>query len=262
MKKVVLPLVIVVLSTLSLKSFAQSNENLIKNIIVGDIDGFINSLQPVFLFGEIGSGKSSIIAQYVLNRNSTDSVCIMIPVNYIKGKITSDFISLFDCINHFINSNILIQVSFFNFEFIINNRPITIVFDGLDELNIQEARYVVRHLEKLSKDYSDVTVIGTGRPIELQSVINFNDWNCLTTIELTESEVLEILINEAIVANVPSKNVLNDAKKRLDFLKSRNELSLLAKTPLVVCLLRDFLIEGVEEETLGTLMYKILLKIL
>lgn len=235
-------------------------ENLIKNIIVGDIDGFINNLQPVFLFGEIGSGKSSIIAQYVLNKNSTDSLCIMIPVNFIKGKITSDFISLFDCINHFINSNILIQVSFFNFEFIINNRPITIVFDGLDELNKQEARYVVRHLEKLSKDYSDVIIIGTGRPIELQSVINFNDWNCLTTIDLAESEVLEILINEAIVANVPSKNVLNDAIKRLDFLKSRNELSLLAKTPLVVCLLRDFLIEGVEEETLGTLMYKILLK--
>lgn len=235
-------------------------DNLIKNVIVGDIDSFINDVKPIFLFGEIGSGKSSIIAQYVIDKNNEDNLCLLIPVNSIKGKVTSDFISLFECINQFINSNILVQVAFFNFEFIINNRPVTIVLDGLDELNNHEARYVLRHLEKLNKDYSEITIIATGRPIELQSIINFNDWNCLTTIELTENEVLEILKNEAIAANIPEEHVTNDAIKRLDFLKSRNELSLLAKTPLVVCLLRDFLTERVEDETLGTLMYKVLLK--
>ncbi|MEM8522902.1 hypothetical protein, partial [Flavobacterium sp. PL12] len=235
-------------------------DNLIKNVIVGNIDSFINNLQPIFLFGEIGSGKSSIIAQYVIEKNNEEDLCLLIPVNFIKGRVTSDFISLFDCINHFINSNILIQDTFFNFDFIINNRAIIIVFDGLDELNNQEARYILRHLEKLNKDYSDIIIIATGRPIEMQSIINFNDWNCLTTIDLTENEVLEILINEAIATNIPLSDATNDAIKRLDFLKSRNELSLISKTPLVVCLLRDFLKEGVEEETLGTLMYKVLMK--
>ncbi len=54
----------------------------------------------------------------------------------------------------------------------------------MDWMNWQnnEVRYLIKHSEKLSRDYSDLVIIATGRPIELQSIINFNDWNCLTTI--------------------------------------------------------------------------------
>lgn len=239
----------------------ETNPELItKNVIVGEIKDFIGDLKPIFLFGEIGSGKSSIIANFVLEENKNDNLSILIPVNNIKGNISSDFSSLFLCINTFINSNITNKDPFFDFEFILNNRPVQIVFDGLDELANNEVRYLIKHLEKLSRDYSDLVVIATGRPIELQSIINFNDWNCLTTIDLTENEVFEILKNEAIANGLNEKDAIDDSKRRLEFLKSRSELSLLSKTPLVVCLIRSFLSENIYDETLGTLMYQILLK--
>lgn len=239
----------------------ETNPELItKNVIVGEIRDFIDDLKPTFLFGEIGSGKSSIIANFVLEENKNDNLSILIPVNNIKGKISSDFSSLFLCINTFINSNITNKDPFFDFEFILNNRPIQIIFDGLDELANNEVRYLIKHIEKLSRDYSDLIVIATGRPIELQSIINFNDWNCLTTIDLTEDEVFEILKNEAIANGFEVTEAIEDSKRRLEFLKSRSELALLSKTPLVVCLIRSFLSENLYEETLGTLMYQILLK--
>ncbi len=238
----------------------EKNPELItKNVIVGELGDFINDLKPVFLFGEIGSGKSSIIAQYTIQENDKDNLSILIPINYIKGRITSDFSSLFTCINTFINTNISNKDPFFDFEFIINNRPVKIIFDGLDELSNAEVRLLSKHLEKLSRDYSDLIVIATGRPMELQPIINFNDWNCLTTIDLNENEVFEILKNEAIVNGLAESEAIKDSKKRIEFLKSRSELSLLSKTPLVVCLVRNFLTEEIYDETLGTLMYKILL---
>lgn len=235
-------------------------ENLKRSATVGSIHSFIDSSQPTFLFGEIGSGKSSIIAQYVIDQNEAGSLSLMVPINFAKGKITSDFASLFDCINNFINSNILIQVPHFDLDFILSNRSCAIVFDGLDELNYSEARNLIRHLAKLSKEYDELSIIATGRPIELQALVRFNEWNCLTTVDLTENEIFEILKNEAIASGQNEENATTDASRRLNFLKSRNELCLLAKTPLIVCLLRDFLQEGVQDETLGTLMYKILSK--
>lgn len=239
----------------------QKNPKLLtENVIIGELNVFINDLKPVFLFGEIGSGKSSMIAQYALQENDEDNLSILIPVNYIKGKITPDFSSLFSCVDNFINSNISNKDPLFNFEFLINNRPVKLLFDGLDELGSAEAKYLIKHLKKIFNDYSDLIIVATGRPIELQSIINFNDWNCLTTIDLAENEVLEILQNEAIASGLESEIAKEDAIQRLEFLKSRSELSLLAKTPLVVCLIRNFLSENLYEETLGTLMYQILLK--
>ncbi|WP_209389844.1 T9SS-dependent M36 family metallopeptidase [Chryseobacterium sp. RR2-3-20] len=59
MKKVVLPLVIVVLSTLSLKSFAQSNENLIKNYISQNkIKEYKKSDLNEFVIDNVDSSKS------------------------------------------------------------------------------------------------------------------------------------------------------------------------------------------------------------
>ncbi len=234
--------------------------NLIKDVIVEDINSFIDDLKPTFLFGEIGSGKSSIVAQYAIEENKAGNLCILIPANSVKGSINVDFQTLFKCVNSFVNNNVSNKEPYFDFEFILYNRPITLVFDGIDELTGQEARYLLKHLEKINRDYSDLKIIATGRPVELQSIVRFNDWNCLTTIDLTELEVLNVLINEAIVEGLSTDEAAKDSAKRMEFLKSRSELSLLAKTPLVVCLLRDFLVENLEEETLGTLMYKILLK--
>jgi len=230
------------------------------DIIVGNLNDLVTDVKPTFLFGEIGSGKSSIAAQFALQQNSKDQVCLFIPANNIKGKITQDYKSLFNCIDHFIKHNIYIADAVLNFDFLIKNRSCIVVFDGLDELSLFEVKYLVRHLEKLSREQTDVTILATGRPLELRSIVHFNDWNCLTTIDLSDTEVVELLKNEAIAAGITGDAIDRDAQKRAAFLKGRKDLSVLARTPLTVCVLRDFLDEDTRAETLGSLMHKVLLK--
>lgn len=239
----------------------QSNYKETKNdVIIGDINSFVTGDKPNFLFGEIGSGKSSLVAQYAFEQNKTDKICLLIPINYVKGQITQDYKSLFYCVDSFIGSNILLGGELFKFEHLLLNVSTTIIFDGLDELNKTEVRNLTRHLEQLNQEESNVVVLASGRPLELQSVINFNHWNCLTTIDLNEDEILSILKNEALGVGLIDQEAKLDANNRLVFLKSRDELFAIAKTPLVICLLRDFLNAEIEEHSFGSLMYKVLTK--
>lgn len=234
-------------------------ENSKSDIILGTLNTFVSAVKPNFLFGEIGGGKSSLIAKYAVETNKSGVLCILIPVNYVKGKIDENYSSLYNCIDRFIESNIILG-GFFKIEFLLNNTSITIAFDGLDELSKFEARNLTRHLEQLNQEEKNVTVLASGRPLELQSIISFNNWNCLTTLDLTEKEILWVLKNEASCSGLAIKEALTDAEVRLEFLKSREELYAIAKTPLVICMIRDFLNADVDEHSLGSLMYKVLTK--
>lgn len=233
------------------------------DIIKGEIGSLIIPTKPNFLFGEIGSGKSSLISQFVIHQvREMERTFIFIPVIYLKGKITLSFEPFLTEITRFVNQNIVVGQNCFDFQMLIRSQQqATLVIDGLDELGIVDIKLILNHLQLIARNYENITVIVTGRPLELQQLVNFNDWNCLTTLELTENEIYQLLKNEALQNGIPNEDEAEiDTQRRLNFLYARKQLFSIAKTPLIVCLIREYLNESLEEESLGTLMYKIICK--
>jgi hypothetical protein len=228
-------------------------------VVIKEIGDFINNEQPTFLFGEIGSGKSTLLAHYFLN--DTEALNVFIPAGYIKGKVLTEMQSVKKLINDFVNDELNLVNRFFDLEIVLQTRQeLTIVFDGIDELDQKEAANLLRHLLSLANSFLNVRIIGSGRPIELQSLIYFNQWNCLTTLDLTEKEVRQILKNEAVAAGLTGEEIETDARKRYDILISNQDMSSNATTPLVVCMVRDYLDDTLSSKSLGEILYEVIQK--
>lgn len=80
-----------------------------QDVITGEIGSLINSSKPNFLFGEIGSGKSSLISQFVIDQTLLlERTVIFIPVSYLKGRITLDFEPFLAVVENFVNHNVML----------------------------------------------------------------------------------------------------------------------------------------------------------
>jgi hypothetical protein len=232
-----------------------------EEVIIGKIGNLINSDLPTFLFGEIGSGKSTLLAHYFHKAITEGSTPIFITSTYIRGKKVTSLEDFKSVINSFVNEELQLQSKFFELDLILKTqKELVLVLDGIDELDFVERKNVIRHLLSLSNKYINLRIVASGRPVELEGIVNFNQWNCLTTIDLGESEIRTILVNEAIVTNLSKKKAIADANKRLSILQGKQELYANVTTPLIVCLIRDFLVDGLELTTIGELFYKVVKK--
>lgn len=229
------------------------------DVIVKNLGDLINDVRPTFLFGEIGSGKSTLLAHYFLNENNDETLPIFIPATYLKGKVSTDLHTLKSVINDFVNEELVLKDKAFDLDAILlTKKEITLIVDGLDELDYQEAQKLISNLLNLSASILNIRVIASGRPIELEELVNFNQWNCLTTLDLVENEIKLLLKNEAIASGLEETEAGKDAKQRWQILKSKQELLSNATTPLIVCLIRDFLDENLSSKTLGDILYEVL----
>lgn len=229
------------------------------DVVVKCIGDLINDSRPTFLFGEIGSGKSTLLAHHFLNQLEGEILSIFIPSTYLKGKIPADLKSLKSIINEFVNDELNLESKGFDLDgFLLTKKELTLVADGLDEFDFEESKRLLTHLVNLSNGIVNIRVIASGRPIELQELVSFNQWNCLTTLDLTENEIKVILKNEAIAAGLDEPVAEKDALTRYEILKSKQELLANATTPLTVCLIRDFLDESLSSKTLGNILYEVL----
>lgn len=229
------------------------------DVVVKSLGDLINDSRPTFLFGEIGSGKSTLLAHYFLNELEGEILPIFIPSTYLKGKVPTDLKSLKSIINQFVNDELNIKSKGFDIDgFLLTKKELTLVVDGLDEFDFEESKRLLIHLVNLSNGIVNIRVIASGRPIELQELVSFNQWNCLTTLDLTENEIKVLLKNEAIAAGLAEPAAEKDALARWEILKSKQELLANATTPLTVCLIRDFLDENLNSKTLGDILYEVL----
>lgn len=227
-------------------------------VVIKELGDLINEEAPTFLFGEIGSGKSTLLAHYYLQELKNDVLPIFIPSTFLKGKITRDLQSFKALINEFVNNEINLEDKFFDLDTILfAKNELTLIIDGLDEFDKDEANKLLRHLLNISSSISNLRVIASGRPIELQELVNFNEWNCLTTLDLTEGELRQILTNEAIAVGMDKIEAEGDSSKRFKILSKKQELLSIATTPLIACLIRDFLDENIESKTLGDILYEV-----
>jgi len=102
-------------------------------------------------------------------------------------------------------------------------------------------------------------IIATGRPIELAG-LNYSNWQCLEMFPLTNQELNNILINEALAEGLNDSQAVEDSKNRIRFLNERPELLGVTTTPLSIRLIRPYLNEEIKNKSLGDLIYDIILE--
>lgn len=228
--------------------------------IEGNFDVLVNSDKPVFLFGELGSGKSTIVMQYLLSiiEKNNGEVPIFIPSSYLQNKELSTLENIINEINGFVNNELPLTDKFFDLNIVLKTeKEVLLIIDGLDELPIVQAKTLLSNIKRLKESNSKIRVIVTGRPVELEGILP-SGWTCLVNIPLNDNEIKEILCKESRNHEILEQDCKTDSETRFNYLKSRNELYSIAKTPLVLCSIWQDLNESIENKTLGDLLYQVL----
>lgn len=228
--------------------------------IEGNFESLVDSEKPIFLLGELGSGKSTIVARYLLSiiEKETGEIPVFIPTSYLQNKELKTIENLITEINRYVNHELPLIDKFFDLNIALKTeKEILLVIDGLDELPFSQAKYLLTNIKRLKESNSKLRVIVTGRPIELESAIP-TGWQCLVNIPLKDDEIKKILYNESINQGIPEPDCKKDTEIRFNYLKSRNELYSIAKTPIVLCTVWSDLNESIQNKTLGDLLYNVL----
>ncbi|KUJ59224.1 hypothetical protein AR687_24205 [Flavobacteriaceae bacterium CRH] len=243
-----------------LASHQANSEQIRPDSIQGSFSGFVQSRKPIFLFGDLGSGKSSIVAQYLLEVIGQESgiVPLFIPSSYLHQRNLSALENVKSAINDFVNNELQLVNKSFDLDTVFKTgKEIVLVIDGLDELEIRVARQLIVHLKSLKSASEFLRIIATGRPVELEGLVP-SGWHVLCTIALTEKEILSVLYNEAKNRKLSDAAAKRDSEQRFMFLQGRPELYAIADTPLIICSIRNSLNEGIGDKTLGDILYETL----
>lgn len=224
------------------------------------IDELVTVGNPTFLFGELGSGKSTLVSNYILElaEEMEGLIPLLIPARFFLDKNINSISDINSIISKFINDEVTPYKKGFNIEkTLLNKKEVVLVIDGFDELNKSLAQKLLFKTGRLAKDFARLRVIATGRPIELKG-LDYSEWQCLEMISLSSNEREEILFHEAIADGLETYEAKKDSKTRLKILVENNELNGIATTPLILRLLRPHLTKNARNKTLGDLLYDII----
>jgi hypothetical protein len=216
--------------------------------------------RPVFLFGELGSGKSTMIADYVRNTISKEpgTVPIFIPSSYLKGKPLRTMQDLTDRINAFVNEEMSFPDALFRLSHAFKvPKEILLVVDGVDELSRQEAQDLLAGLKALKDHHSTLRVIGSGRPLELDGILP-SRWLSYAILPLNEQDIGSIFTQEAIADGRSQTDAAQLVAEKIGLLKGRPELMAITTTPLVACSIYQDLDATIGNKTLGDIVRGIL----
>ena len=233
-----------------------------KQTVEGLFGVFVNAEKPVFLFGELGSGKSTIAANHVLSviEKDPEIVPLFIPSSYLQGKEFKDIESLSELFSRYANLELTLAEKFFDFDLLFKTgKEVLLVVDGVDELLRDKAQALIRLLKTLKENFSQLRVIATGRPLELQGIIP-SGWHTLATLPLKEEEIQMLLKQEALAKGLGQSEAEQDAEIRLNILNRRPELKAVAITPLVICSIQPDLNEALRDKSLGEIIYDVVLR--
>lgn len=227
---------------------------------VAPFDEMISSERPTFLFGDLGSGKSTLVGEYVidLSYKQPDLIPLLVPARFFADKPLKTLALLASSISDFVSEQIAPSVGRFDLQKALQEKnELTVVLDGVDELDRAVASQLLFQFEELTRQWAGLRVIATGRPVELMG-LNYNYWQCLEILPLTTAEKRQLLVNEAVADgnNLPQAEA--DAQERMRVLQEHSELLSIADTPLTIRLLHPALNEDAKQKSLGDLLYDLL----
>lgn len=223
----------------------------------------VRQSRRTLLFGDLGTGKSTLAAQLVVetvDRSST-SIAIFVPVKslQISGQFTQR--DLLNKIDEFIANEAWLKTPRFELNAALNQGiEVLIVLDGLDELERAVAARLLNRAATLVDNWPTIQVVSTARPIELLGV-SYADWKNLHTVALDDTAKIEFLQHESMADGVSTDQAHEKATTLLHSLKEMTALDSIANSPLVLRLLYPRLstIQPNTTITLGQLLYDLLI---
>ena len=219
------------------------------------------------LLGDLGSGKSTISAGYVVDyQNMTPgSLAVYIPAKSIPistdssmpWRTTRDFLR---AVSSYFGGQVCPQEAAFGLESLLESRvEIALIADGLDEVYPSVAQSILHQLACIVDHWPATQVLATGRPVELAGVAYAN-WQLCTAATLNDDEKFSFFAEEALADGNPFQNAQTFAMAALERLRSVPDLNSLATTPLFCRLLFKQLSARSPHKapTLGDLLYELI----
>ncbi|KAF0240481.1 MAG: hypothetical protein FD167_4163, partial [bacterium] len=105
---------------------------------------------PTFLFGDLGSGKSTLVGSYVISLadKANGVIPLLIPAKYFLGKLFDTIGNLAAQISEYVNGQIAPNTNLeskFDLISVLNNDfQVLIVIDGFDELDKRAAKELLQ----------------------------------------------------------------------------------------------------------------------
>lgn len=190
----------------------------------------VRESRRTLLFGDLGTGKSTLAAQLVtetMDRSST-AIGIFVPVKalQISGQFTQR--DLLNTIDEYIANEVWLKTPKFELSSVLNQGvEVLILFDGLDELERPIAGRLLNRAAALVDNWPTIQVVSTARPIELAGV-SYADWKNLHTVSLDDTAKNEFLRQELIADGVPANQVHEKAAALFHSLKEMTALDSIA----------------------------------
>ncbi len=219
----------------------------------------VASVQPIFLFGDLGSGKSTLVGDYIVKliEANLDLIPILIPARFFLNKEIDTAATLSHHVSDFVKNQIDTTQINFDLQTVLEDmQEVTLVIDGFDELDKGLAQHLLLRTEDLASHWSRLRAICTGRPIELRG-LNYNNWQCLEMVPLTQEEQKQLFLNEAFAEGLEGDKAERDANDKMAFLELNPELLNIATTPLTIRLIRPHLEQSNQTKSIGDLLIDI-----
>lgn len=209
------------------------------------------------LLAELGAGKSTQATQLVKSIIEKEcGVAFLVPAENFKGysfKDTDQEIIVY--ISKLIKKLLHIEIDFDLINLLSRRIEVTIIIDGLDEIEPRNAKQLLEKLSDVVNQSAHIRIIATGR-----IGFNYDQWQLLGIAKVNEVERKQLFYNESISNGKSHEIAESEAKIAVDVLSNRKQLSIAASTPLFLRLLYPRLSEAtnLEKYTLGDLLFDLL----
>lgn len=223
------------------------------------------SSRRTLLLGDLGSGKSTTAANYVVQaiHATPNSLALFLPAAaLITARQSTGWATVRDflgAVSAYFDGQISPEGPSLDVEALLKARvELAMVVDGLDEVHPDQARSILHHLAEVVDHWANSQVLATGRPVELLGV-NYSRWQICTTAPLTDDEKFSFFAAEAVADGDNEHGAHAAASAALQTLRGLAEIHSLAVTPLFCRLLfrRLRLYRSGAALTLGDLLYEL-----
>lgn len=241
-----------------------SGGNKRENILYTSIENVIFNSRCTLLFGDLGTGKSTMLAKLALyiKKNISKCVPLFIPARCFSIDTDDNISEIIDSIYNFIKHSLVLE-SVYTFEEIFGaGYNVILLIDGLDEMDKTSAIKLTRILTKIPSYYSNIYVVLSSRFAEMIG-IRYDRWQICQIPSLSNQQKQDLLINESLSQGYNDREALQFARKVIKKLQDNPLLNSIANSPLAVRLLCDSFANntsGIKSKTLGDLLYELLLQ--
>jgi hypothetical protein len=217
--------------------------------------------RKVLLLGDIGSGKSTLVCEFVERSlsESPTSLAFIVPATSLSVSPNLTLKALLGQVSAYFGEQIAPTSDALDVQSVLGQgTEVTLAIDGLDEMSVSSASLLLSKLATATEHWSNLQIVATSRPIELQG-IDYQAWNVLSTLSVNAAERRELLQNE-LTSLGSARNISEEADELESQIARSETVSALFSSPLAIRLFTPVLRKsGVSATvTLGELLLDVL----